>query len=95
MTERGIDCSGLVHIAHRRLGRLVPRDSCQQEAAGTPVAEDVLRRGDLVIYGDDVADHVAFWLDDGSILHAAYGKGVIKEPEPESLRLRRRGLVRL
>ena len=36
MTERGIDCSGLVHMAYRRLGRLVPRDADQQEeAAGT------------------------------------------------------------
>ena len=95
LTERGIDCSGLVHIAHRRLGSLVPRDSCQQEAAGTPVAEDALRRGDLVTYGDVVADHVAFWLGDGSILHAAGGKGVVEEREPESLRLRRRRRLRL
>ena len=27
MTERGIDCSGLVHMAYRGLGRLVPRDA--------------------------------------------------------------------
>ena len=26
MTKRGIDCSGLVHMAHRSIGRLVPRD---------------------------------------------------------------------
>ena len=36
MTERGIDCSGLVHMAWRRLGRLVPRDAHEQEAAGAP-----------------------------------------------------------
>jgi cell wall-associated NlpC family hydrolase len=30
MTERGIDCSGLVHMAYRRLGRLVPRDADQR-----------------------------------------------------------------
>ena len=34
MTEAGIDCSGLVHMAYRRLGRLVPRDADQQEDAG-------------------------------------------------------------
>src|SRR5207247_1259750 len=33
LTEKGIDCSGLVHMAYRRLGRLVPRDADQQEAA--------------------------------------------------------------
>jgi gamma-D-glutamyl-L-lysine dipeptidyl-peptidase len=94
LTERGIDCSGLVHIAHRRLGRLVPRDSWQQEAAGLPVAEEELRPGDLVTYGDDVADHVAFWLGDGQILHATGGRGVLEESEQDSLRSRRRRLVR-
>ena len=39
MTERGIDCSGLVHMAYRRTGRLVPRDADQQEEAGADVAE--------------------------------------------------------
>ncbi len=34
MSERGIDCSGLVHMSYRRLGRLVPRDADQQEEAG-------------------------------------------------------------
>jgi cell wall-associated NlpC family hydrolase len=95
LTERGIDCSGLVHIAYRRLGRLVPRDSWQQEAAGTPLAKEELRLGDVVTYGEEVADHVAFWLGDGRILHSAAGKGVVEEVEQESLRIRRRGLVRL
>ena len=35
LTEDGIDCSGLVHMAHRRLGRLIPRDADQQEEAGS------------------------------------------------------------
>src|SRR5678815_1401326 len=52
MTERGIDCSGLVHMSYRRLGRLVPRDADQQEAAGAAVDERDLRRGDLITYGD-------------------------------------------
>ena len=34
LTEGGIDCSGLVHMAYRRLGRLVPRDAAQQERGG-------------------------------------------------------------
>lgn len=51
MTERGIDRSGLVHMAYRRLGRLIPGDADQQEAAGEPVQEADVRRGDLVCYG--------------------------------------------
>ena len=96
MTERGIDCSGLVHMSYRRLGRLVPRDADQQEDAGVTVSDPA--PGDLVTYGEDVADHIAFWLGDGRILHSTGredGIGVVEEPEPESLRSRRRKLVRL
>src|SRR5205085_710866 len=39
MTDRGIDCSGLVHMAFRRLGKLVPRDADQQEEAAVEVHE--------------------------------------------------------
>jgi gamma-D-glutamyl-L-lysine dipeptidyl-peptidase len=98
LTARGIDCSGLVHMAYRRLGRLVPRDADQQEAAGRPVPDDELRCGDLVTYGDAKTDHIAFWLGDGRILHATGRKdanAVVEEPEPDELRARRRRLIRL
>ena len=95
MTEQGIDCSGLVHMAYRRLGRLVPRDADQQEDAAVEV--DDLRPGDLITYGEPV-DHIAFWLGDGRILHSTGredGIGVVEEPEPEYLRRRRHKLIRL
>ncbi len=99
MTERGIDCSGLVHMSYRRLGRLVPRDADQQEEAGALVREQDLRRGDLVTYGeDDRTTHVAFWLGEGRILHSTErddANGVVEEPEPDELRSKRRRLIRL
>ncbi len=71
LTRNGIDCSGLVHMAYRLTGRLVPRDSWQQEAAGTPVDAGDDFALTLVSYGDGArADHVAFLLGDGRILHA-------------------------
>ena len=92
MTERGIDCSGLVHMAYRRLGKLVPRDADRQEEAGERVAEVDLRRGDLVCYGD----HIAFWRGDGRILHASGSAGaVVEELHPPDLAARVRGYVRL
>jgi gamma-D-glutamyl-L-lysine dipeptidyl-peptidase len=100
MTERGIDCSGLVHMSYRALGRLVPRDADQQEEAGGAVEEAELRPGDLITYGDvehEAATHVAFWLGDGRILHSTQrddANGVVEEPEPDDLRARRRKLVR-
>jgi gamma-D-glutamyl-L-lysine dipeptidyl-peptidase len=101
MTVRGIDCSGLVHMSYRGLGRLVPRDADQQEDAGTAVEETDLRPGDLITYGDDDKDsatHIAFWLGDGRILHSTQRgevDGVIEEREPDDLRALRRKLVRL
>jgi cell wall-associated NlpC family hydrolase len=99
MTERGIDCSGLVHMSYRRLGRLVPRDADQQEEAGQPLREDDLQPGDLITYGDsERATHVAFWLGGGRILHSTDREGVncvTEEPEPEELRQKRRRFVRL
>jgi gamma-D-glutamyl-L-lysine dipeptidyl-peptidase len=94
MTAGGIDCSGLVHMSFRATGRLVPRDADQQEAAGTPVRD--LEPGDLVSYGDP-ADHVAFWLGGGRILHATRRDdvdGVVEEPEPAELRARRHATFR-
>jgi gamma-D-glutamyl-L-lysine dipeptidyl-peptidase len=93
MTERGIDCSGLVHMAYRGVGRLVPRDAHQQEDAGKDVPADQLRPGDLVCY----EGHIAFWLGEGRILHSTQREGadgVVEEPEPAELRPRFRRYVR-
>ena len=101
MTERGIDCSGLVHMAHRRAGRLVPRDADQQEDVGTPVAEEDLQPGDLISYGENgesKATHIAFWVGAGRILHATQRDdvdGVVEEDEPPHLRAIRRRTFRL
>jgi cell wall-associated NlpC family hydrolase len=99
MTERGIDCSGLVHMAYRWVGRLIPRDADQQEAAGTAVAEDDLEPGDLITYGgDEGATHIAFWVGEGRILHSTEREGVdgvLEEAEPDDLRAQRRRQIRL
>jgi gamma-D-glutamyl-L-lysine dipeptidyl-peptidase len=99
MTSQGVDCSGLVHMAFRACGHLVPRDADQQEEAGGSLSEIDLRAGDLVTYGPpEVADHIAFWVGGGRILHATGREGVgcvVEEEEPPELRERRRALVRL
>jgi cell wall-associated NlpC family hydrolase len=100
MTSAGIDCSGLVHMAFRACGRLVPRDADQQEEAGESLSEADLRAGDLITYGppEGAADHIAFWIGGGRILHSTQRDGVdgvVEEEEPAELRERRRSLVRL
>jgi cell wall-associated NlpC family hydrolase len=98
MTAAGIDCSGLVHMSYRAVGRLVPRDADQQEEAGLAVDEP--EPGDLVTYGDPDAgaDHIAFWVGEGRILHStqrAGVDGVVEEPEPAELHARQRRVIRL
>jgi cell wall-associated NlpC family hydrolase len=98
MTSAGIDCSGLVHMSYRAAGRLVPRDADQQEEAGSAVDEP--RVGDLITYGEPEthADHVAFWVGEGRILHSTQRDGidgVVEEPEPAELHARRRRVIRL
>jgi cell wall-associated NlpC family hydrolase len=55
--------------------------------------------GDLVTYGDGTsADHIAFWVGGGRILHATQREGVdgvVEEEEPEELRQRRRATFSL
>jgi len=84
MTNHGIDCSGLVHMAYRHTGRLVPRDADQQEAAATEIDKANARPGDLVCFGEPgKAHHIGFWLGGGHILHATGREGVnavVEEP---------------
>jgi hypothetical protein len=95
ISSAGIDCSGLVHVAFRLCGRIVPRDAWQQDEAGTVVEEP--HAGDLVTYGTPV-DHIAFWVGPGRILHSTGrdgGIGVVEEDEPAQLLALRRRFVRM
>lgn len=67
-TGFGIDCSGLVQLAHQMTGRRVPRDSdMQRDGFGVPVEMAALRRGDLVFW----KGHVGMMVDAETLLHAS------------------------
>lgn len=82
----GIDCSGLVHMAYRIAGCVIPRDAHHQWAATrVDVSWDDLRPGDLVFFGDKASlegiDHVGFYLGNLRMLHAPEtGRQVVAEP---------------
>lgn len=64
----GIDCSGLVQLAHQMTGRNPPRDSdMQRDGYGVEVAVDTLCRGDLVFW----KGHVGMMEDADTLLHAS------------------------
>jgi gamma-D-glutamyl-L-lysine dipeptidyl-peptidase len=58
----GIDCSGLVHLAWRRHGVVLPRDAYNQAAFTTPVPFGTERPGDLYFFArtGERVHHVGF-----------------------------------
>lgn len=46
----GLDCSGLVHLAYRAHGVVLPRDAADQAAVVQPVPLDEVRPGDLYFF---------------------------------------------
>jgi len=89
LTPHGIDCSGLVHLAFRTIGRTLPRDADDQARATTALAPGEEVPGDLYFFsrnGDRVT-HVGFVTGPGRILHACNESGrVVEEQMRESRR---------
>lgn len=80
----GIDCSGLVQVAHLGCGLACPRDSDMQEAEfGTQLPEGTpLQRGDLVFW----KGHVGMMRDAQTLLHAnAHHMAVASEPLAQAI----------
>lgn len=64
-SRAGLDCSGLVQVAHAACGIALPGDSDLQEVVGQEATGPQLR-GDLIFW----EGHVALVVDQGRILHA-------------------------
>ncbi|MCE1247063.1 MAG: NlpC/P60 family protein [Firmicutes bacterium] len=78
MTTKGIDCSGLIYMAYRQNGIVLPRDADQQYMVGEPVYSPYLQPGDLLFYGSgDSATHVAMYAGDGWMLESNRADGVV------------------
>ncbi len=81
LSPEGLDCSGLVHLVHRQLGRVVPRDAHDQQAACTPVPLTAALPGDLFFFARDggPAHHVGIVTGPSRMVHASGGRGVVEE----------------
>lgn len=71
MTVDGIDCSGLVWVAHRANGVVMPRDADQQRRMGRPVPRSDLEPGDLLFF----PGHVAISTGGSDVVHAERDSG--------------------
>ena len=72
-SDSGFDCSGLVRAVYQLNGLELPRTSREQWAAGNPVDERSLSKGDLVFFatrGGKKVSHVGIYLGDDRFLHA-------------------------
>ena len=78
----GIDCSGLVHLAHRQRETRVPRDAADQHAAAEPVPLPDAGPGDLFFFAraDAHVFHVGMVTESGGMLHAGEEEGVAEGP---------------
>lgn len=85
LSAYGIDCSGLVHLAWRRLGVTLPRDAADQAAATRPVALGSERPGDLYFFArpGKRIHHVGIVTGAGGpprrMLHACYTRRLVVE----------------
>ena len=84
LSAAGIDCSGLVHLSHRRAGLLVPRDAADQYAAATRVDEADAVPGDLYFFaqGGGRVSHVGYVVGHGRarlMLHAPESGARVEE----------------
>jgi gamma-D-glutamyl-L-lysine dipeptidyl-peptidase len=86
LNDRGIDCSGLVHLVHRALGTILPRDARDQARSLPSVGPDDVRRGDLYFFArpEKPAHHVALVVEPGVILHASDRDGGVVEGSLEA-----------
>ncbi|HEY3531146.1 MAG TPA: C40 family peptidase [Nocardioides sp.] len=81
VSGQGIDCSGLVHLVHRALGTVVPRDARDQAAALPAVPVGEVRRGDLYFFArpGQPVHHVGLVVEPDVLLHASDRDGGVVE----------------
>lgn len=79
-TAAGFDCSGYTQVAFRDSGVSIPRTTGAQYNAGTPVAKNKLKTGDLVFFnttGRGTVSHVGIYVGSNNFIHASTSRGVM------------------
>lgn len=75
----GADCSGFVkYVMKNSAGISLPRSSGEQAGEGVAIDASQMRPGDLIFYGGKRINHVAMYIGDGEIVHAATSSTGIK-----------------
>lgn len=78
----GLDCSGLVKLAHAQFDVALPRSSHEQGRYGTIISSDKeLQRGDLVFFHStystsNLITHSGIYLGENKFIHTSNSRGV-------------------
>ena len=67
----GVDCSGFTMKVFEQFGYGLPHNAASQSSYGSYVSLDQLAPGDLLFYGYGSITHVAIYIGNGQIVHAA------------------------
>ena len=71
---KGVDCSGFIMKVYEKFGIKLPHSSYKLRSVGKKVSASDLQPGDIICY----SGHVALYIGDGKIVHAASKKSGIK-----------------
>ncbi len=81
-SSKGLDCSGLVKLAHAQFDVALPHSSHEQGRYGTIILPDEeLKRGDLVFFHSTyqtpkLITHSGIYLGDNTFIHTSNSRGV-------------------
>lgn len=76
---KGVDCSGFTMKIYQKYGISLPHYSGSQPSYGKKITRSQLQPGDLIFYGEGgKIDHVAIYIGNGQIVHAANKRDGIK-----------------
>ncbi len=74
----GVDCSGFTMQIYAKYGYSLPHHSASQAGHGTSISASEAKPGDLFFYGSSGIGHVAIYIGNGQIVHAASARtGII------------------
>lgn len=79
--ETGTDCSGFTSLIYAQFGYSISRTPAGQLSnAGKSISYSEAQPGDIICYGSRRCTHVALYIGDGQIIHAANSrKGVVTQ----------------
>ena len=76
---KGVDCSGFTMKVYQKYGISLPHHSGSQPSYGKKITRAQLQPGDLIFYASSgKIDHVAIYIGNGQIVHAANSRDGIK-----------------